>query len=130
MALQLNCDKATCMSLWGEKEIIQREPLGDDEKGKERPTLWRAVTGFPSCGKRQEVKLEMEPAQRLSYAEGLQMARVERERCFLQFKKYESLVLYPELSLDRKRKKGDREIWPPDTQQWVINKVCPALWFH
>ena len=124
MALQLNFDKAMCVSLWEEKEIILREPLADDdERGKEKPTLWRAVNGFPPLGKRQEVNYDMDPVQRLSYAKSLQMTQVSREGCFLQFKKDESLVLYPELSVEKKRKKGDKGIWPLDAHQWLINKV-------
>ena len=47
VVLELCLDKATCMSLWGEKEMIQRESFADEGSGKEKASLWRAVTGFP-----------------------------------------------------------------------------------
>ena len=123
MALQLGFDKATCISLWDEKEVIQREPLADEEKGKDRASLWRAVRKFPSGTKRQQVKHHMEPAQKLNYALDLQPSRVNENSCFLQFKDNRNLVLYPEVTMGKKLKKGQKELWPPDAQEWIIAQV-------
>ena len=70
--LQLSLDKATCMSLWGEKEIVQKETLNEEERGKEKPSLWNAVRGFPSDSKRQIVSL-LNPGTELSQAQSLQV---------------------------------------------------------
>lgn len=52
-----------------------------------------------------------------------QMMRVDENGCFLQYKKNENLVLYPELSVTEKKKKGDRGSWLPDPQGWVVTQV-------
>ena len=52
-----------------------------------------------------------------------QMMRVDENGCFLQYKKNENLVLYPELSVTEKKKKGDRVSWLPDPQGWVVTQV-------
>ena len=46
VVLELCLDKATCMSLWSEKEMVQRESFGDEGSGKEKSSLWRAVNVF------------------------------------------------------------------------------------
>lgn len=72
VALELCLDKATCMSLWGEKEMVQRESFADEGSGKEKASLWRAVTGFPSGSKRHQVTL-FNPGSELSQAQNLQV---------------------------------------------------------
>ena len=52
-----------------------------------------------------------------------QMMRVDENSCFLQYKENENLVLYPELSVTEKKKKGDRVSWLPDPQGWVVTQV-------
>ena len=49
--------------------------------------------------------------------------RVDESGCFLQFKENKNLVLYPEISIVEKKKKGDKAAWPPDAQEWVITQV-------
>ena len=49
--------------------------------------------------------------------------RVDENGCFLQYKEYKNLVLYPEISVGEKKKKGATSLWPPDTQEWVITQV-------
>lgn len=60
------------MSLWGEKEMVQRESFADEGSGKEKASLWRAVTGFPSGSKRHQVTL-FNPSSELSQAQNLQV---------------------------------------------------------
>lgn len=72
VVLQLCLDKATCLSLWGEKEMVQRESFDDEGKGKEKASLWRAVNGFPSGSKRHLVNL-LNPGSELSQAQNLQV---------------------------------------------------------
>lgn len=52
-----------------------------------------------------------------------QMMRVDENSCFLQYKENKNLVLYPELSVTEKKKKGDRVSWLPDPQGWVVTQV-------
>lgn len=52
-----------------------------------------------------------------------QMMRVDENGCFLQYKENKNLVLYPELSVTEKKKKGDRVSWLPDPQGWVVTQV-------
>lgn len=52
-----------------------------------------------------------------------QMMRVDENGCFLQYKKNKNLVLYPELTVTEKKKKGDRVSWLPDPQGWVVTQV-------
>ena len=33
------------------------------------------------------------------------------------------LILYPDLSVEKKLPKGDSSVWPSDCQQWLIHKV-------
>nr|XP_058965970.1 doublecortin domain-containing protein 1-like [Pocillopora verrucosa] len=121
VVLQLCLDKATCLSLWGEKEMVQRESFDDEGKGKEKASLWKAVNGFPSGSKRHLVNL-LNPGSELSQAQNLQMMRVDENGCFLQYKENKNLVLYPELSVTEKKKKGDRGSWLPDPQGWVVTQ--------
>ena len=72
VVLELCLDKATCMSLWSEKEMVQRESFADEGGGKEKASLWRAVTGFPSGSKRHQVTL-FNPGSELSQAQNLQV---------------------------------------------------------
>ena len=72
VVLELSLDKATCMSLWGEKEMVQRESFAGEGSGKEKASLWRAVTGFPSGSKRHQVTL-FNPGSELSQAQNLQV---------------------------------------------------------
>ena len=72
VVLELCLDKATCMSLWGEKEMVQRESFDEEGKGKEKSSLWRAVNGFPSGSKRHLVNL-LKPGSELSQAQSLQV---------------------------------------------------------
>lgn len=72
VVLELCLDKATCMSLWGEKEMVQRESFADEGSGKEKASLWRAVNGFPSGSKRHQVTL-FNPGSELSQAQNLQV---------------------------------------------------------
>lgn len=51
------------------------------------------------------------------------MMRVDENGCFLQYKENKNLVLYPELSVTEKMKKGDRVSWLPDPQGWVVTQV-------
>lgn len=60
------------MSLWGEKEMVQREGFDDEGKGKEKASLWRAVNGFPSGSKRHLVTL-FNAGSELSQAQNLQV---------------------------------------------------------
>ena len=73
VVLELCLDKATCMSLWGEKEMVQRESFDDEGRGKEKSSLWRAVNGFPSGCKRHHVNL-LNPGSELSQAQSLQVS--------------------------------------------------------
>jgi len=127
MVLQLYLDKASCMSLWDEIEVIQREPIMDDEKGKDRPTAWKALTGFPPSSKRQLVNHEMQEPQKLAYAEGLKNSRVDEKGCFLQHREKKNLVLYPEVVMEIKKKKGAKDIWPADAQEWTITQVMMIM---
>lgn len=52
-----------------------------------------------------------------------QMMRVDENGCFLQYKENKNLVLYPELTVTEKKKKGDRGSWLPDPQGWVVTQV-------
>ena len=72
VVLELCLDKATCMSLWGEKEMVQRESFDDEGRGKEKSSLWRAVNGFPSGCKRHHVNL-LNPGSEISQAQSLQV---------------------------------------------------------
>lgn len=72
VVLELCLDKATCMSLWGEKEMVQRETFADEGHGKEKASMWRAVTGFPSGSKRHQVSL-LNPGSELPQAQNLQV---------------------------------------------------------
>ena len=49
--------------------------------------------------------------------------RVDENGCFLQYKEYKNLVLYPEISVVEKKKKGATSSWPLDAQEWVITQV-------
>lgn len=49
--------------------------------------------------------------------------RVDESGCFLQFKENKNLVLYPEINVVEKKKKGAKGAWPPDAQEWVITQV-------
>ena len=74
VCLELSLDKASCLSLWGEKEMVQRETFDAqlEGKGKEKASLWEAVNGFPSGSKRHLVSL-YNTGSELSQAKALQV---------------------------------------------------------
>ena len=74
VCLELSLDKASCLSLWGEKEMVQRETFDAqlEGKGKEKASLWKAVNGFPSGSKRHLVSL-YNTGSELSQAKALQV---------------------------------------------------------
>lgn len=41
------------------------------------------------------------------------------------FQSNPSMVLYAEPIVDTKKKRGSKEIWPSDSQQWFLTKVLP-----
>jgi len=49
--------------------------------------------------------------------------RVNESGCFLQYKENKNLVLYPEITVVEKKKKGAKSSWLPDAQQWFITQV-------
>lgn len=49
--------------------------------------------------------------------------RVDETGCFLQYKENKNLVLYPEVAVTEKKKKGDKASWHPDAQGWVVTQV-------
>ena len=43
---------------------------------------------------------------------------------FYFFKIKQDFALYPELIVNHKLKKGQKDFWPLETQTWMISKVC------
>ena len=66
--------------------MVQRETFDtqDEGNGKEKPTLWRAVNGFPSGSKRHLVSLQ-NPGSELHQAQALQVDKLlTKQKAILQ----------------------------------------------
>ncbi|XP_071830359.1 doublecortin domain-containing protein 1-like [Apostichopus japonicus] len=130
--LQLTLDRARLCNLCGERNTAIREPINIDEipDGGERHTLWHVSEGapegyemaelqHPGCYNQDELMTKNDAIQKL---EDAKMNELSIDNHFLYFKDDPSKVLYSELSVQTKRKIGDREVWPRQAQSWVINK--------
>ena len=121
--LSLTLDKVKVLSLWGWKQVIQKDLWIGSDKNQTNPKLWQITQGVsPQC-ESQEMKVEMSNEQKIAYLNQCNNERLHENRPFLQSKQDHSLVLYPELNLLTHGIENDSDIWGKNIQKWVIRKV-------
>ncbi|XP_038054500.1 doublecortin domain-containing protein 1-like isoform X2 [Patiria miniata] len=122
--LQLTFDKVQGLDLYGERNVAVREPLNSDDipKGEERPSHWEATISFPLIYDYEEVTYDLPKEVQDQKRLAVEKRELDITGHFLQHKDDPSKVLYCELALQPKKKQGSRDVWPPRSQTWVINK--------
>ncbi|XP_033106112.1 doublecortin domain-containing protein 1-like [Anneissia japonica] len=131
--LQLTLDKASGYCLYGSRNVAMREPILADElpPGKEKSSNWEASIGFPVLYDIEHIDEDTDPMKRDRVMTALKSQEIDTRDHFLQDKDSLQVVLYPDLIVSLKRKVGDKDIWPPKSQVWVISKkgviYCRAM---
>ncbi|XP_071809280.1 doublecortin domain-containing protein 1-like [Asterias amurensis] len=122
--LQLTLDKVQGMSLFQDRNVAVREPLTSEDipKGEEKPSNWEATIGFPILYDYEEVTYDLNKDILDNKQLAVDKHELDITGHFLQHKENPGMVLYSELALQPKKKQGSRDVWPPRSQTWVINK--------
>ncbi|XP_078585568.1 doublecortin domain-containing protein 1-like isoform X2 [Branchiostoma floridae x Branchiostoma japonicum] len=128
--LQVCFDKAKGVTLPDGRTVAYREPVGgeDSVEGIDRHSHWEATVGFPleydytELRDDRDIEEEQERIRNRAATDRVvthvRSAGLDTRGSFLQNKEDTNTVLYPELSVQTKKKKG----WPPGCQTWVINQ--------
>ncbi|KAI8489574.1 hypothetical protein Bbelb_327410 [Branchiostoma belcheri] len=128
--LQVCFDKAQGVALPDGRTVAYREPVGGEDavEGIDRHSHWEATVGFPleydytELRDERDIEEEEERIRNKAATDRVVMhvksAGLDTRGSFLQNKEDTNTVLYPELSVQSKKKKG----WPPGCQTWVINQ--------
>ncbi|XP_019624711.1 PREDICTED: uncharacterized protein LOC109470271 [Branchiostoma belcheri] len=128
--LQVCFDKAQGVALPDGRTVAYREPVGGEDavEGIDRHSHWEATVGFPleydytELRDERDIEDEEERIRNKAATDRVVMhvksAGLDTRGSFLQNKEDTNTVLYPELSVQSKKKKG----WPPGCQTWVINQ--------
>lgn len=131
--LQVLFDEAECYDMGDKTLCIRKQLMSDAVKMDYDPynlqNDWEAHIGFPPTYPAKTNEYEKERA-----ADQAASSEIDSRWHFLQSKKKEDFVLYPELIVNHKLKKGTKDFWPLETQTWVISKKgyiycksCPQL---
>ena len=121
--ITLNLDKVKLLSLWGWKQVIQKDLWIGSDQNQTNPKLWQITQGVPPQCESQEMKVEMSNEQKVAYFEQCNAERLNDNRPYLQSKQDHSLVLYPELSMMTQGQENETDIWGKNIQKWVVNQV-------
>ncbi|XP_052801857.1 doublecortin domain-containing protein 1-like [Mya arenaria] len=123
--LQVIFDLARGKDVFGEKQVILREQLQQDGIDEGNPQqaanyeYYEAHIGFPPGYEYEPCKYE---GERDHLANLANMAELDPRGSFLQYMPIPSAVLYPEIIMSQKLSKGHKELWPSESQIWVISK--------
>ncbi|XP_053391549.1 doublecortin domain-containing protein 1-like [Mercenaria mercenaria] len=120
-ALQVIFDMAKGKDVFEEKQVILREQLMPEEgfEGMADHEKYEASIGFPAVYEYEKCKHEGEKAQVDQMAS---MAELDPRGHFLQFMPDPKKVLYPEIIMNHKLPIGHKELWPAESQIWVVSK--------
>ncbi|KAL4224512.1 doublecortin domain-containing protein [Mactra antiquata] len=120
--IQVIFDKAKGRDVFGEKQVILREQLVPEDcslPGFASYENYEASIGFPAMYEYEPCKYEGERDQIQALAS---MAELDARGHYLQFMMNPSKVLYPEIIVNHKLPKGHKELWPSESQIWVVSK--------
>lgn len=130
--LQVQFDEAECYDMGDRTLCIRKQLMTDAVKYYDSYNLqheWEAHIGFPPTYPQKTNEYEKARAD-----EQASTAEVDTRWHFLQSKKKQDFALYPELIVNHKLKKGQKDFWPLETQTWMISKrgyiyskCCPHL---
>ena len=126
----MNLDKVKLLSLWGWKQVIQKDLWMGSDQNQTHPKLWQMIQGVtPQC-ESQEMKVEMSNPQKIAYLNQCNAERLHENRPYLQSKQDHSLVLYPELAFETQGAEEESgDIWGKNIQKWIINPVSSLFMF-
>ncbi|XP_052066407.1 doublecortin domain-containing protein 1-like isoform X1 [Mytilus californianus] len=130
--LQIQFDEAECYDM-GDKTLCIRKQLMTDSiheySDYNLQNEWDVHIGFPPTYPAKSNEYEKARAVDLASS-----SEVDSRSHYLQSKKKEDFALYPELVVNHKLKKGQKDFWPMETQSWIISKkgtiyakCCPQL---
>uniref|UniRef100_A0A7M5XNG7 Doublecortin domain-containing protein n=1 Tax=Clytia hemisphaerica TaxID=252671 RepID=A0A7M5XNG7_9CNID len=118
----MNLDKVKLLSLWGWKQVIQKDLWMGSDQNQTHPKLWQMIQGVPPQCESQEMKVEMSNPQKIAYLNQCNAERLNENRPFLQSKQDHSLVLYPELAFETQGAEEENgDIWGRNIQKWIIS---------
>ena len=121
--MNLTLDKVKVLSLWGWKQVIQKDLWIGSDKNQTNSKLWQMAQGVPPQCESQEMKVEMSNQQKMAYFNQCNSERLHENRPYLQSKQDHSLVLYPELNFLTHGIENEADIWGTNIQQWIVSKV-------
>ncbi|XP_070543245.1 doublecortin domain-containing protein 1-like isoform X3 [Ptychodera flava] len=124
-SLQMSFDKVKGYNLFGERNAIMKEAmLSDDDKkeGYEKASQWEASIGFPMIYEFEDITMQTNASTRETVISNLKSQELDTKSHFLQNKDDPNLVLYPQISVEEKKKWNDKDLWPHHSQTWIINK--------
>ncbi|KAJ8299403.1 hypothetical protein KUTeg_023463 [Tegillarca granosa] len=114
-------DRASGYTMTDGRTAIIREQLTPDhiKDIKEDYREWNASIGFPAT-------YEMADSMHVGGDEYVQMqltaSGLDSRAHYIQAKEKKNVVLYPEVIAYKKVPKGDKAVWPSESQVWVISK--------
>ncbi|XP_076116553.1 doublecortin domain-containing protein 1-like isoform X1 [Mytilus galloprovincialis] len=130
--LQIQFDEAECYDMGDKTLCIRKQLMTDslhDYTDYNMQNEWDVHIGFPPTYPAKSNEYEKARAVDLAGS-----SEVDSRSHYLQSKKKEDFALYPELVVNHKLKKGQKDFWPMETQSWIISKkgniyakCCPQL---
>ncbi|KAH3884070.1 doublecortin domain-containing protein 1-like [Dreissena polymorpha] len=123
--LQTIFDQVKGKDVFGEKQVILREQLQPDLIDEDNPKsaanceYYEAHIGMPPSYQYEQCQYDGERDHVNNLAA---MAELDPHGHYLQYMLKPSTVLYPEIIMNHKLPKNHKELWPSETQIWVISK--------
>ncbi|KAL5006633.1 hypothetical protein ScPMuIL_015439 [Solemya velum] len=120
--LQAFFDSVKGVDLQGERTVTLREQLMSDViQGKDHYDNWEVFVGLPNTYDVQSISPTNAPEKdRIDTL--MKISEIDPQGTFLQMTDDKKVVLYPEVAVSTKLKKGHKELWPSECQVWIISK--------
>ncbi|ELU06637.1 hypothetical protein CAPTEDRAFT_220130 [Capitella teleta] len=119
-------DKIRALDIQGANCVrtgIREQLMVEDVKGKEKSGNWEVIEGIPDGMYVTDVHPQMDPVEREHIQGLLETSEIHPQNTsFLSAKDNVNLLLYAEVVVDTKKKRGNKDLWPADAQSWVISK--------
>ncbi|XP_074660217.1 doublecortin domain-containing protein 1-like isoform X2 [Tubulanus polymorphus] len=133
LSLQMTMDRVRSVVMSGidkgvmhERRVAYREQLMVDDiaiPGRDKPHSWQAVVGVPDECVSSHIDKTNNPFEAEQVSSLMALNEIDVNSHFLQCKDDPELLLYPELSVGSKKRRGAKELWPSEAQIWVITKA-------
>lgn len=122
--VSINLEKVKLLSLWGWKQIVQRDFWMGCDENQTSSKLWQVLSKIPPQCETQEMKVEMSNQEKVAYLNQCSEERLHENRPYLQSKQDHSLVLHPEIVFETKGQDADgNRMWGKNVGKWIVNQV-------